>query len=562
MKYFIAILLIVTLGLGAKITRAPNIKDKPLNPTLVSGVLPIPPSPTSLDQQIIYQVPDLRATAGSPGKNIIFAEDGQNVAVIYNRFSGDPTNIMQVYVAYSTDRGTNWIHYGPLSTFNARRTYPGLDAEPNWPDPNDLKVHFAWHQAQQISGTYDSSPAFYAKEVLYPDGLITAAFRMPNSGAWDVWGQGIVIKDSIIVYTAPNNGTFLTTFDCYIWRSTDYGETWDDGRLFSPGPLEWMWGPHMRSGSGGYIFFLWNRQLESNPEQYWPYFCESFDYGVTWTQPQLLWQNNPPYPDMSTIRSWWYKYDCEVVDDTPAVIIQFSSGNLDYGEIWAYYPVSGGPGSWQFEGVKLVGGDSTSPQTYARSPTVAADDNGNIFAGYQAFFETPTDTGPDCGLFVRRAGYNTWTDWGMITENYDEIEEKNMEFAHNAPREGNNSIVGMIFHNAADYPTTGNLYFHYYILNPDGIAETENPNLNKSKILITPNPAINNFAVKYLLPKAGPVSLKIYDITGTLVKSYNNSNMSQNGLVLIDTKTLSSGVYILRFISGETNITRKVVVEK
>ncbi len=347
MKYFIAILLIVTLGLGAKITRAPNIKDKPLNPTLVSGVLPIPPSPTSLDQQIIYQVPDLRATAGSPGKNIIFAEDGQNVAVIYNRFSGDPTNIMQVYVAYSTDRGTNWIHYGPLSTFNARRTYPGLDAEPNWPDPNDLKVHFAWHQAQQISGTYDSSPAFYAKEVLYPDGLITAAFRMPNSGAWDVWGQGIVIKDSIIVYTAPNNGTFLTTFDCYIWRSTDYGETWDDGRLFSPGPLEWMWGPHMRSGSGGYIFFLWNRQLESNPEQYWPYFCESFDYGVTWTQPQLLWQNNPPYPDMSTIRSWWYKYDCEVVDDTPAVIIQFSSGNLDYGEIWAYYPVSGGPGSWR-----------------------------------------------------------------------------------------------------------------------------------------------------------------------------------------------------------------------
>jgi hypothetical protein len=562
MKYFIAVILIITLGLSAIITRAPNIKDVPLNQSPASGVLPIPPSPTSLDELIIYQVPDLRATAGSPGKNIAFAEDGQNVAVIYNRYSGDPTNIMQVYVAYSTDRGANWIHYGPLSTFNARRTYPGLDAEENWPDAIDLRVHFAWHQAQQISGSYDSSPTFYAKEVMYPDGLITAANRLTNSGTWDVWGCAVAVKDSIIVYTAANNGTFLTTYDCYIWRSTDYGETWDDGRVFFPGPLEWMWGPHMRFGSDGYIFFLWNRQLESNPDQYWPYFCESFDYGVTWSQPQLLWQNTPPYPDMSTIRSWWYKYDCEVVRDTPAVIIQFSSGNLDYGEIWAYYPVSGGPGSWQFQGEKLVGGDSTSPQTYARSPTVAADDNGNIFAGYQAVFETPIDTGYDCGLFVRRAGQNTWIDWGMITENFDDIEEKNMEFAHNAPRDGDNSIVGMIFHNAADYPTTGNLYFHYVSLNPDGIAEPEHTNFNNSKITIAPNPAINNFAVKYLLPKAGPVSLQIYDITGTLVKSYNNSNLSQNGLVLIDTKILSSGVYILRFISEETNITRKVVIEK
>jgi hypothetical protein len=226
MKHLLTISLLITLCFGANIVRAPNIKPIEINEAseLVNTTKISPP--TSIDQQIIYQIPDIRSTGGSPGKNIVFAEDGQNVAVIYSRF-GDPDNFFQVYVAYSTDRGESWIHYGPLSTINCRRTYPGTDAEENWPDPSDMRVHFTWQQTPYISGSYDSSAIYYAKEVMYPDGLITAAYRLPGSGTLDCWFPCIGVKDSFVIITAGNNSTFLTTNDCYIWRSTDYGETPD-----------------------------------------------------------------------------------------------------------------------------------------------------------------------------------------------------------------------------------------------------------------------------------------------------------------------------------------------
>ncbi len=85
---------------------------------------------------------------------------------------------------------------------------------------------------------------------------------------------------------------------------------------------------------------------------------------------------------------------------------------------------------------------------------------------------------------------------------------------------------------------------------------------NQFNLEIIPNPVINLFTVKNILPEPGPVSLKIYNIAGKLIKSYTSSNFSKNGVVKIDTKTLTSGVYILRFSSEGINITQKVVLEK
>lgn len=79
---------------------------------------------------------------------------------------------------------------------------------------------------------------------------------------------------------------------------------------------------------------------------------------------------------------------------------------------------------------------------------------------------------------------------------------------------------------------------------------------------IVPNPAINAALVRYNLPKAGPVSIKLYNVTGSLVKSYSNSASSKDGVILIDAKNLASGVYILRFKSNEKSTVRKLVLEK
>ena len=554
-----------------KLARAPKVEPKSIIGNFDPCLKPLPPPKTGYDQHVISAIPDFRSTAGSPGKNIVFAEDGQSVAVIYGLFSGDPTNFQQVYVSYSTDRGTSWIDYGPLSTYNSRRAYSGLDAAPNWPNPSDLRIHYVWHQAAQISGSYDSSPCFYAEEVSYPDGLITNAFRLPNSGTWDVWHPCIAVKDSFVIITAIDNTWFN---DSYIWRSTDYGWTWDNGRLFLPGPLSWMAGPHFRFGNDGYIFFLWNRQQESNPALYWPYYCESFDYGLTWTQPQLIWQDSPPYPDMSNVTGWWYDYDCEVVNDTPVATLKLSTQGNDYGEIWVYRPNSGVPGDWHFRGTKLVGGDTSVPIPAARYPTIAADEYGNVIIGYQALFLVQPDTFWDCGAFIRPHSINTWSDCGRITFNGNVIEEGYLEFAHNArfadlPCLNWGDSVALIYNDADEYPATGNLYFDCVICSivSSGVAESKPTNLKRLEVTILPNPFRNSVRFSFRGQTSGE-RLQVYDITGKLVRELPTSNIRHPISELVwngrksDGSLASPGVYFYNISSPHGSYQGKVILTR
>jgi hypothetical protein len=85
---------------------------------------------------------------------------------------------------------------------------------------------------------------------------------------------------------------------------------------------------------------------------------------------------------------------------------------------------------------------------------------------------------------------------------------------------------------------------------------------NEFKLTLAPNPAINLTAVRYALPKAGSVRFTLYNVAGTAVKTYTNTNPTKYGVLMVDTKTLPSGVYILRFNSGAINVTRKLVLQK
>ena len=82
------------------------------------------------------------------------------------------------------------------------------------------------------------------------------------------------------------------------------------------------------------------------------------------------------------------------------------------------------------------------------------------------------------------------------------------------------------------------------------------------KLTLAPNPAINRTAIYYTLPKAGPVSFTLYNVAGAMVRTDVNPKPTNNGVLMIDTKALPSGVYILRFSSDELTITRKLVLQK
>jgi hypothetical protein len=85
-----------------------------------------------------------------------------------------------------------------------------------------------------------------------------------------------------------------------------------------------------------------------------------------------------------------------------------------------------------------------------------------------------------------------------------------------------------------------------------------------SALSIAPNPFSNATTISYSLPKAGNVSLKLYDVTGklvtTLVTGYRNSGLSTFNLQP-STSGLSSGIYLLKLESDNTTTTSKLIIQ-
>ncbi len=79
---------------------------------------------------------------------------------------------------------------------------------------------------------------------------------------------------------------------------------------------------------------------------------------------------------------------------------------------------------------------------------------------------------------------------------------------------------------------------------------------------VTPNPASRGMAVRYTLPAAGNVSLRLYDVGGKLVKTVDcGYAQSGNNAVSLTGLGLARGAYILKLESGATSLTRKLVIE-
>jgi len=101
-----------------------------------------------------------------------------------------------------------------------------------------------------------------------------------------------------------------------------------------------------------------------------------------------------------------------------------------------------------------------------------------------------------------------------------------------------------------------------------GIEETRQPlSVNRLPLEICPNPFISNTVIRFSPSAQNKVSLKIYDISGKLVKSFtsNNQKLSTNNyFVWLGTddsgKKLPAGVYIIRLETTNGSKTKQLVI--
>lgn len=109
---------------------------------------------------------------------------------------------------------------------------------------------------------------------------------------------------------------------------------------------------------------------------------------------------------------------------------------------------------------------------------------------------------------------------------------------------------------------TGQGVFEYSTV----ITEIENNNGIPDKFSLKqnyPNPFNPSTNISFSIPKSGFVKLEVFDITGKLIKTLINNNLSAGEHdIAFDASALSSGIYLYRLSTGSFTQTRTMVLMK
>jgi len=85
-------------------------------------------------------------------------------------------------------------------------------------------------------------------------------------------------------------------------------------------------------------------------------------------------------------------------------------------------------------------------------------------------------------------------------------------------------------------------------------------NILNSIISVSPNPANNNITISYQLKQSSAVIISVFDITGKLITTLNQSGLAGLNQSTIDIANLKGGLYFLQVNSGQDVVTKKFVV--
>ena len=77
-----------------------------------------------------------------------------------------------------------------------------------------------------------------------------------------------------------------------------------------------------------------------------------------------------------------------------------------------------------------------------------------------------------------------------------------------------------------------------------------------------PNPFNPSTEIKFSLPSAADVSLKIYNVTGQLVKEFTGTENAGTHSIVWDASNAASGIYFYKIAAGNYTDTKKMVFLK
>jgi hypothetical protein len=94
-----------------------------------------------------------------------------------------------------------------------------------------------------------------------------------------------------------------------------------------------------------------------------------------------------------------------------------------------------------------------------------------------------------------------------------------------------------------------------------GVEERTTPHAERPTLDARPNPARTNPAIRYALPVAGPVSLRLYDESGALVRTVLSGHRDAGIHVTgVSPPALQPGIYFVRLEAGRADLVQKFAV--
>lgn len=523
---------------------------------------------------LIDESGDIRAILGPQGKSIAVSANGEAIAVIYGRLTTDPTNNMEVHIAFSTNFGGTWCIYGPFSAF-LRRIYPGVDGSPHF-DSNPGELYFVW---QETTYGYDWGDIRCMIEENVPAApCFSSPISMPHAFTLCMWFPSIAVSIDDPYSVIVTAWSYLSNGNqgVYCWVTTDGGYTWSDSirmiDFIEGGP------GHIRWGSDEYIFYNYLDAYDWHGTSIiYPYYVESTDGGWTWSQPVAM--PEVPLLDPVNTQFWWTELDCEVINDEPWVVHNdINQFGPDSGGFWIFH-ATGSPGNWSWEifNIDELGACSTSVNdtlfycSPGQYPSVAYEPISNtILIAYKADFLKicGADTlyaGPHIGGIYSVDNGVTWTVSAPLCDTHvHEISWGDWSATEVAHRLVN--INGIIYSFAVWVnDLTLDIYFEKGLVRPFvplGIEEQSNSAVC-TQFHAVPTVSRDRCYIRFSLYAPTRTVIDLYDAAGRLVKKVFDAHCAAGTQEIdIGMSDVSAGIYFICVKAGAHNQTTKLMITR
>lgn len=534
-----------------------------------------PSSPPAWDRVLIDGVGDIRAIMWSGGKSIAVSANGDAIAVIYGAPTTSTDNPMAIKVAYSLDDGATWTPYGPFSG-ELRRIYPGMAGMPTF-DTGYGELYFTWQESQLLYLTGD-------QKVMIEEGNPAASSfsvpqSLPNADVIFPWLLSIAVAPDDYEHVVATGWSYLDggNQNLYCWVSEDGGYTWSDSINLIGGPISTAGGSGpIGCGTGDYVFYSYLDlyDIGGGDSIAYPYFIESTDGGYTWSAPEAL-----PVPYATAASSfWWHEVDGNVFNDEPWLVYHDISAE---DSMWVFHGV-GSPGSWTWEVYEIHGwancstyvGDTLYYSYPAQYPSISYDDvSGTVLVSYKAYYYVGDEAGTWSYMDGAHVGgaYSsdngaTWTlAYPLSTLNTGEIPEADWsatETAHMLENDGGDIYAHTVWLNELEL----NIYYEggslsNGLLQPFvGIAEMGSNSISSYNFSVAPTVASHYCTAAFTMPTSGNVALKLFDVTGRLVRTAFNGQLDKGAQRIdINTSGLTNGAYFIILETTTGNSARKLI---